>query len=68
MSPNQSGAGKFEVLIDGKPAKIVDLSKITGKENQQVVYQSGKLAAANHTITIINRGGMVGIDALIVTK
>jgi len=68
VSPNQSGAGKFEVLIDGKSAKIVDLSKITGKENQQVVYQSGKLAAANHTITIINRGGMVGIDALIVTK
>jgi alpha-L-fucosidase len=68
VSPNQTGAGKFEVLIDGKSTKIVDLAKIAGKENQQIVYQSGKLAAANHTITIINRGGMVGIDALIVTK
>ncbi len=69
VSPNQTGAGKFEVLIDGKSTKIVDLAKLAGKKNQQVVYQSGKLTTANHTITIINRGGgVVGIDALIITK
>lgn len=68
IAPKQAGAGKIEVLIDGKAMKTVDLSATTTRKNQQVVYHVDKLAQANHTVSIINRGGgQVAIDALIVS-
>lgn len=69
IAPKQAGAGKIDVLIDGKAMKTVDLSATTTRENQQVIYQVDKLAQANHTVSIINRGGgQVAIDALIVSN
>jgi alpha-L-fucosidase len=69
ITPKQAGAGKIEVMIDGKSSKTVDLSARAGRENQQIVYHVDKLTSANHTITIVNRGGgPVAIDALVVTN
>jgi len=67
VAPTETGAGKIEVLIDGKTMKTVDLSTTTGRKNQQIVYKMDKLTQANHTMSIINRGGgPVAVDALIV--
>lgn len=68
IAPKQPGAGKMEVLIDGKSMKTIDLSSAEGKKSQQVVYKVDKLTAANHIITLVNRGGNVAVDALIVTN
>lgn len=69
IAPQQAGAGKIEVLIDGKSIKTIDLSAAGARKSQNIVYQTGKLTAANHTLTIVNRGGgIVAIDALIVNN
>ena len=67
VAPIQPGAGKIEVMIDGKTMKTVDLSTTVGRKKQQIVYKVDKLTSANHTITVVNRGGgPVAIDALVV--
>jgi len=67
VAPTQPGAGKIGINIDGKTAKVVDLSNTISRQSQQIVYHIDKLANGTHTITIINRGGgAVAIDALII--
>jgi alpha-L-fucosidase len=69
IAPRQAGAGKIDVLIDGKTMKTVDLSTTANRKKQQVVYHIDNLASANHTITVVNRGGgTVAIDALVVAN
>ncbi len=68
LAPKQAGAGKMEVMVDGKAGKLVDLSSAEGKKAQQVVYQVDKLVQGKHIITVVNKGGgPVAIDALIVS-
>ena len=69
VAPQQTGAGKIEVLIDGRSMKTIDLSATANRKNQQIVYYVDKLTSGNHTITIVNRGGgPVAIDALVIRR
>ena len=67
IAPKETGAGRFEIVIDGQSLAMVDLS-ITGmRQSQQVVYELTGLTEGNHLIKIINRGsGKVAIDALVI--
>jgi len=65
IAPKELGAGKIEIKIDGKAKAVVDLSVSGARQVQQVVYEVG-LDAGKHSISIINRGGKVAIDALII--
>jgi len=67
IAPKETGAGKIEILIDGKTKRTVDLSTNGARQAQQIVYEEKGLNAGKHSISIINRGnGKVAIDALIV--
>jgi alpha-L-fucosidase len=67
IAPKEAGAGKIEVVIDGKSRATVDLSTTGEREAQQVVCEINRLAPGNHTLKIINAGnGKVTIDALII--
>ncbi|PJJ80084.1 alpha-L-fucosidase [Mucilaginibacter auburnensis] len=67
VAPKQAGAGKVNVLLDGKLVKIVDLSASGDSKRQQTVFTAKGLKQAAHTLTIINAGNKpVAIDALIV--
>jgi len=67
IAPKEAGAGKIEILIDGKIRATVDLSINGSRKAQQVVYNTKGLTSGKHVIKIINRGsGPVSIDALIV--
>ena len=48
--------------------EITEEMQLIAKQKQQIIYQIGKLVRGNHTITVINRGGTVAIDALIVAN
>jgi len=66
IAPQENGAGKIEIKIDGKTRATVDLSTTGARQSQQVVYKLDGLNNGKHLITIINRGtGRVAIDALI---
>jgi len=67
IAPKESGAGKIEVLIDGKTRATADLSIIGTRQAQQVVCEISGLVSGKHSISILNLGsGPVAIDALIV--
>lgn len=67
IAPKEPGAGRIEILINGKTHGIVDLSTTGERKPQQVVSEITGLTTGNHTISIINRGnGIVAVDALIV--
>lgn len=67
IAPKEVGAGKIEVLIDGKTHATADLSTIGTRKAQQVVCEISGLAPGEHTINIVNIGsGPVAVDALIV--
>lgn len=67
IAPKEVGAGKIEVLIDGKTHATADLSTIGTRKAQQVVCEISGLAPGEHTISIVNIGsGPVAVDALIV--
>jgi len=66
IAPKEAGAGKIEIMIDGKTRATVDLSLNETRKVQQVVYNTKMLTPGKHFIKIINRGsGPVSIDALI---
>jgi alpha-L-fucosidase len=67
IAPKEAGAGKIEVLIDGKTHATADLSTIGTRKAQQVVCEISGLTSGEHTISIINIGsGPVAVDALMV--
>jgi len=67
IAPKESGAGKIEIKVDGKPYQTVDLSIVGARMPQQVICEIKGLKLDKHTIDIINKGsGTVAIDALIV--
>ena len=67
IAPKETGAGKIEILIDGRSRATADLSVSGTRQAQQVVGEVTGLTSGKHTISIINRGsGPVAVDALIV--
>nr|WP_320058152.1 alpha-L-fucosidase [uncultured Bacteroides sp.] len=67
IAPKEAGAGKIEVIIDGKTRATADLSIIGARKAQQVVCEISDLTPSEHTVSIINIGsGPVAVDALIV--
>jgi alpha-L-fucosidase len=69
IAPKEAGAGKIEIIIDGKKRATVDLSITGARKPQQVVYSTSGLSAGRHFIEIVNRGpGSVSIDALVCSK
>ena len=69
IAPKETGAGKIEILIDGKTRATIDLSVNGIRKAQQIVYNTKNLTSGKHIIEIVNRGsGPVSIDALIVEK
>ncbi|WP_321424287.1 alpha-L-fucosidase [uncultured Bacteroides sp.] len=67
IAPKESGAGKIEVLIDGKTRATADLSIIGTRQAQQVVCEISGLTSGKHTISIVNLGSApVAVDAIIV--
>jgi alpha-L-fucosidase len=66
IAPKEAGAGKIEILIDGKTRATVDLSVNGPRNPRQVVYRCKGLKPGKHVIGIVNRGsGPVSIDALV---
>jgi alpha-L-fucosidase len=67
IAPNEAGAGKIELQIDGQTRATADLSTTGPRRSQQTVCEATGLAAGKHTVNIINRGpGPVAMDALVV--
>ena len=67
VAPNEPGAGKIEVQIDGDTRATADLSTTGPRQAQQVVSEITGLTPGSHRIAIINRGpGPVAVDALII--
>lgn len=67
IAPKEVGAGKIEVLIDGKTHATADLLTIGTRKAQQVVCEISGLTLGEHTVSIINIGsGPVAVDALMV--
>lgn len=67
VAPRQKGAGKIEILIDGKRRGMADLSIDAERLAQQKVCSVAGLAQSKHSISVVNRGfGPVALDALIV--
>ena len=66
IAPRESGAGKMDIQIDGKPRATVDLSIIGARKAQQKVSEITGLTSGKHTIRIVNCGtGPVAIDAIV---
>ena len=67
IAPNETGAGKIEVRIDGKVRAKVDLSALGNRQPQQMVFKVTDLTPDRHLIEIVNCGpGPVAVDAIIV--
>jgi alpha-L-fucosidase len=66
VSPQEPGAGKIEVRIDGQTRATADLSTTGTRKAQQVVCDITGLTPGKHTIQIVHQsGGPVAVDALI---
>jgi len=69
IAPKQAGAGKIEIIIDGKVRTTKDLSVKGSRLAQQLIYKESGLPPGKHIIKIINRGaGPVSIDALVAER
>ena len=67
IAPKEVGAGKIEVMIDGKTHATADLSNNGVRQPQQIVCEISGLTSGKHHISIVNIGsGPVAIDALVV--
>jgi alpha-L-fucosidase len=67
IAPQETGAGKIEIQIDGKTMGTAQLSPSDPRKAQQSVCKVTGLIAGKHTINIINRGsGPVAVDAIVV--
>lgn len=67
IAPQETGAGKIAIQIDGKTVATAELSVSGPRKACQSVFKVTGLGAGQHTINIINRGpGPVALDAIIV--
>ena len=67
VAPKEVGAGKIEILIDGKKHAIADLSVTGTRQAQQVVCEISGLTLCEHSMSIVNLGsGPVAVDALVI--
>ena len=57
--------GKMGVLIDGKDCGTVDFSGLPSG-NQLTVFKSGRLKGGDHSIKLVNLGGSIAVDALVI--
>lgn len=67
VAPQGIGEGVMEVLIDGKHAGEVAFSKSLEVKHQSVVFTSKKLGKGKHEIQLKNKGGLIAVDAIIIT-
>ena len=65
IAPEGDRNGKMKVIIDGKDNGTVQFSKGEIK-SQQTVFESGKLNGRQHNIQLVNLGGSIAVDALII--
>ena len=66
IAPQEAGAGRLEVLIDGQSRTTVDLATPGPRRAQQKVCKLTGLSQGQHTIQVVNRGpGPVAIDAIV---
>jgi alpha-L-fucosidase len=66
-APQEAGAGKLEIQVDGQMKATADLSATGARKPQQMVADVTGLSAGPHSISIVNRGpGPVAVDALVV--
>ena len=65
IAPQEVGAGKIEVKIDGEVRTTVDLSTNGTRKPRQVVCNLSHLTSGRHSINIVNKGfGPVAVDAI----
>ena len=55
----------MEVLIDGKHVGDISFAESKDVKHQSVVFTSKKLKKGKHEIQLINKNGMIAIDAII---
>ena len=65
IAPQGMGQGIMEVLIDNKHAGKVAFVKSQDVKHQSVVFTSKKLSKGKHEIQLINKSGMIALDAII---
>lgn len=66
IAPQGIGDGVMEVMIDDRHVGNVTFAEGQPVKHQSVVFTSKRLRKAQHEIKLINKGGTIAIDALIV--
>ena len=66
IAPQGIGDGVMEVLIDDRHVGNVTFAEGQPVKHQSVVFTSKRLRKAQHEVKLINKGGTIAIDALIV--
>lgn len=66
VASKEAGAGKLEIQIDEQTRATVDLSVSGERQSQQLIFEQTGLTSGKHLVKIINRGGKVAIDAIVV--
>ena len=66
VAPQGMCEGEMEVRIDGKHAGHVSFVKSEDVKHQSIVFTSKKLRKSTHEIQLVNKRGMIALDALIV--
>lgn len=64
IAPTGEYEGRMQVVIDGKACGEVTFHKGASHKAQQVVFTSKKLRKGKHTLELINRQGIIAVDAL----
>ena len=65
IAPQGMGQGIMEVLIDNKHVGEVAFVKSQDVKHLSVVFTSKKLSKGKHEIQLINKSGMIALDAII---
>ena len=66
VAPQGLFQGMMEIRIDGKSVGKVAFEKSENVKPQTIVYTSKKLQKGTHEIQLINQGGTIALDALVI--
>ena len=66
VAPQGLFQGMMEIRIDGKSVGKVAFEKSENVKPQTIVYTSKKLKKGTHEIQLINQGGTIALDALVI--
>ncbi len=66
VAPQGFCQGIMEVIIDGKHAGDVTFVKSQEVKHQSIVFTSKKFRKSKHQIQLVNKSGMIALDAIIV--